>query len=128
MNITKFPCNDCKTQNIYYACEQSSCEIYKEYKRLKDVNPIYIELAQIAFDEVIQTMLEGEATHPDKPIDGWKDKPIEFHKLHAYKHSELAYTGNGKEDDTGHCLTRCAMIEYLEAERDEQMKGEHISC
>jgi hypothetical protein len=78
---------------------------------------LYHELAQIAYDTVIQTMLEGEATHPDKPIDGWKHQPIEFHKLHAYQHAELAYTGNGKEDDIAHCLTRCAMIKFLEGKK-----------
>ncbi len=121
MNITKFPCNDCKTQNIYYACEQSSCEKYKEYKRLKDVNPIYIELAQIAFDEVIQTMLEGEATHPDKPIDGWKSVSVEEHLRHIKDHIDKLIAGDKTEDHAGHTSARLAMIEYLDAERNEPM-------
>lgn len=72
----------------------------------KQINADYIKLAQIAYDKVIETMLAGEKDHPGNE---WINKSAEYHKLHAYQHAELAYTGNGKEDDTGHCLTRCSM-------------------
>lgn len=113
MNITKFPCDDCKTQNTYYACDQSSCEKHKEYKKLKDVKPIYIELAQIAFDTVLQTMIDGEAKHGDE----WLSKSIDYHKQHAYQHAELNYVGDKSDKHTNNCLTRNAMILYLEAKQ-----------
>lgn len=76
------------------------------------MNPDYIKLAQIAYDTVLQTMIEGEKEHG---VDGWKEKAIEYHKRHAYEHAEKAYTGVlSKEDDVGHCMTRCAQIKYLE--------------
>ena len=70
------------------------------------MNPLYHKLAQIAYDKVIETMLAGEKDHPGNE---WINKSAEYHKLHAYQHAESAYIGNNKEDDTGHCLTRCAM-------------------
>ena len=109
MNITTFPCDDCKTQNVYYVCEQSNCAKYREYKKLKNVNPLYIKLAQIAFDTVLQTMQDGEAKHGDE----WLSKSIDYHKLHALQHAELNYVGDKSDKHTNNGLTRNAMIKYL---------------
>jgi hypothetical protein len=70
------------------------------------MNPLYLKLAQIAYDKVIETMLSGEKDHTGNE---WINKSAGYHKLHAYQHAESAYIGSSKEDDTGHCLTRCAM-------------------
>lgn len=76
------------------------------------INPDYIKLAQIAYDTVLRTMIEGEQKHG---TDGWKSKSVIYHKTHALQHAELAYTGyNNDEDHTAHAMTRCAMIKYLE--------------
>ncbi|MFA5307754.1 MAG: hypothetical protein WC365_09955 [Candidatus Babeliales bacterium] len=76
------------------------------------ISPLYIKLAQIAYDAVLQTMQEGEKEHgPDE----WKDKSILYHKTHALEHAELAYPGyNNDEDHIAHAMTRCAMIKFLE--------------
>lgn len=117
MNITKFPCDDCKLQNIYYACEQSSCEKYKEYKKLKDINPLYIELARIAYDTVLHTMLQGEKTHPD---NDWQDVSIIDHICHAGHHIDDYITEDTSEDHIAHAITRLAIIKYLEGEEEER--------
>ena len=79
------------------------------------ISPLYIKLAQIAYDAVLQTMIEGEKQHgPDE----WKDKSILYHKTHALEHAELAYPGyNNDEDHIAHCMARCAMIKFLEGEK-----------
>ena len=74
------------------------------------INPDYLKLAQTAYNTVLRTMQENESSHGDE----WLHKPISYHKRHALEHAELSYTGNSKEDDNAHCLTRCAMIKYLE--------------
>lgn len=112
MNITKFPCDDCGNQSVYYVCDQSSCEKYKEYKKLKDVNPLYIELAQIAFDTVLQTMIDGEKKHGDE----WLNKSIDYHKQHALGHAELNCVGDKSDNHTNNGMTRNAMIKYLEGD------------
>lgn len=116
MNITKFPCDDCKTQNTYYACDQSSCEKHKEYKKLKDVKPIYIELAQIAFDTVLQTMIEGEQSHP---ANNWRNISTGVHYHHVFKHLSEWGKGDTSELHLDHAITRLAMIKYLEDSYDK---------
>jgi hypothetical protein len=76
------------------------------------MNPIYHKLAQIAYDTVLQTMIEGEKEHGDE----WKSKSIAYHKEHALRHAELNYTGDTSENHTNNGMTRNAMIKYLEAE------------
>ncbi len=80
------------------------------------MNPIYTKLAQLAYDTVLQTMIEGEKTHPDNPIDGWKDANIPTHGLHIVDHIYKHSKGDKTEDHIAHMLTRCAMIKYLEGE------------
>jgi hypothetical protein len=76
------------------------------------INPLYTKLAQIAYDTILQTMLEGEAKHGDE----WLHKSIDYHKLHAYQHAEQNYIGDKSEKHTNNGLTRNAMILYLEGE------------
>lgn len=75
------------------------------------MNPDYIKLAKIAYDTVLQTMLEGEKEHG---VDGWKDKHTGEHFKHADKHLFLYLEGDTSEEHIAHALTRCAMIKYLE--------------
>ncbi len=75
------------------------------------INPDYLTLAQIAYDTVLQTMIEGEKEHG---ADQWKSKSMTYHKRHASEHADDAYVGDSKEDHIAHALTRCAMIKYLE--------------
>lgn len=75
------------------------------------MNADYIKLAQIAYDTVLQTMIEGEKEHG---TDGWKKQKIPVHGTHAIDHIYFHSTGRNEEDHIAHCLTRCAMIKYLE--------------
>jgi hypothetical protein len=76
------------------------------------INPDYIKLAQLAYDTVLQTMLEGEKEHG---VDGWKDKDLEYHKAHVLNHADSIYFNEKPvEDHIAHALTRCAIIKYLE--------------
>jgi hypothetical protein len=77
------------------------------------INPDYLKLAQIAYDTVLQTMLEGEAEHGEE----WKGKSIEYHKEHALRHAELNYTGDTFENHTNNGMTRDAIIKYLEGSK-----------
>jgi hypothetical protein len=84
------------------------------------IRPEYRELAQIAYDTVLKTMVEGEKTHPDKPVDGWKEKDLIGHLGHAdvhlrkYENGYFCKDSKSCEDNIAHALTRCAMIKYLE--------------
>ena len=80
---------------------------------LGKVNPLYEELGELAKQIVIQTMIEGEKTHPDKPVDGWKDMPFEQHVEHINEHVYCAKHRFINEDHIAHALTHCAMIKYL---------------
>ncbi|MFA5307796.1 MAG: hypothetical protein WC365_10165 [Candidatus Babeliales bacterium] len=75
------------------------------------MNPDYIKLAQIAYDTVLQTMIEGETTHP---ANEWQDISTADHaehiKMHIGKHRR-----DKTEDHIAHALTRLAMIKYLES-------------
>ena len=104
-----YPCRTCTYRDTPYVCEQTSCEKYKAYKAMSP----YEELGEIAKQTVIRTMMEGEATHPDKPVDGWKDFESYDHALHAVTHIMSFTVGLNGEDDIAHALTRCAMIKYL---------------
>lgn len=83
------------------------------------MNPEYIKLAQIAYDTVLATMLEGEVTHPGNE---WKDVAADDHTQHAADHIENAlvameYNWVQSEDHIGHALTRLAMIKAKEQEK-----------
>jgi len=75
------------------------------------MNPDYIKLAKIAYDTVLQTMIEGEKEHG---TDGWKDTQTGEHFKHADNHLFLYLKGDSSEDHIAHAMTRCAMIKYLE--------------
>jgi len=95
----------------FYPCKP---DIFgKTYEKVDcSINPDYLKLAQIAYNTVLQTMIEGEKEHGDE----WKSKSISYHKRHALEHAEKAYTGvPSKEDDVGNGMTRDAIIKYLEA-------------
>lgn len=80
----------------------------------KQINADYIKLAQIAFDTVLQTMMEGEKTHP---ANDWQEVDIIDHICHTSHHENDYIAGDTTEDHIAHALTRCAMIKYLEAEQ-----------
>ena len=101
-----FPCSTCQYSNTPYVCEQATCEKYKAHKTMS----LYEELGEIAKQTVIRTMIDGEKEHGDE----WKYKDIGYHKRHAMQHAEKAYTGDTSEKHVGNCMTRCAMIKYLE--------------
>ena len=77
------------------------------------MNPLYIKLAKIAYDTVLQTMQEGEKEHG---AGEWKNQSIDYHKQHALAHAELNYVGDKSEKHTNNGMTRNAMILYLEGE------------
>jgi hypothetical protein len=71
------------------------------------MNPEYERLGELAKQIVIQTMLEGEQTHPDNE---WQTVSIETHLYHATLHELKQATGDTSEDHIAHALTRLAMI------------------
>jgi len=82
------------------------------------INSDYIKLAQLAYDTVLQTMLEGEKQHSP---DGWKDNTIRYHLDHANEHLfNFEYKENIAEAliDLEHCLTRLSMIKFLQNKID----------
>jgi hypothetical protein len=84
------------------------------------INPDYIKLAQLAYDIVLQTMLEGEKQHNP---DGWKDIPAWEHLNHTMQHLTASAMRDKTEDHIAHALTRCAMIKYLEQENSRQISN-----
>jgi hypothetical protein len=91
---------------------------------LCNINPDYIKLAKIAYDTVLQTMMEGEKEHG---ADEWKELSIYEHGIHATQHIMDHSMGYTAEDHIAHCLTRLAMARYLEAEQAGKGKGNEIS-
>jgi hypothetical protein len=83
------------------------------------MNPDYEKLGEIAKQAVIQTMIEGEKEHG---VDEWKSVSIDDHIDHAFDHiedygSKMALGISTPEDHIAHCMTRCAMIKFLEDEK-----------
>jgi hypothetical protein len=78
------------------------------------INPDYLKLAQIGFDYILQTMIEGEKTHPDNE---WKEKASVQHWVHAKIHMSNYKQGDKSEDHIACCMARCAMIKFLEGEK-----------
>jgi hypothetical protein len=80
------------------------------------MNPLYEKLAQIAYDTVIQTMQEGEKSHPN---DDWQNVDIMEHFRHALDHLAAWEIEENDEDHLAHAITRLIMIKYLEANHDQ---------
>jgi hypothetical protein len=82
-----------------------------------EINPEYIKLAQTAYDTVLATMLDGEATHPAQE---WQTVSVKDHVQHITDHVddfrvELVRNRKvGTDDHIGHALTRLAMIKALQ--------------
>lgn len=78
---------------------------------------LYKKLAQLAYDTVLETMQEGEKTHPN---NDWQDVSILDHLGHAnehlfnYQHNENI---SGATIDLEHALTRLTIIKYLETNK-----------
>jgi hypothetical protein len=81
------------------------------------MNPIYHKLAQIAYDTVLQTMVDGEKTHPN---DDWQSVDIMEHFRHAIDHLANWELDENDEDHLAHAITRLAIIKYLEGEEEER--------
>jgi hypothetical protein len=106
-----FENNDFRQVYCNHKCQAKAIRNRRIHKQESPaINPDYIKLAQIAYDTVLQTMIEGEKEHGEE----WKYKDIGYHKRHAMQHAEKAYTGDTSEKHVGNCMTRCAMIKYLE--------------
>lgn len=81
------------------------------------MNPIYHKLAQIAYGTVLQTMVDGEKTHPD---NDWQNVDIMEHFRHALDHLASWELEENDEDHLAHAITRLAIIKYLEGEEEER--------
>lgn len=79
------------------------------------INPDYIELAKIAYDTVLQTMIDGEKEHG---ADKWKDVEPWEQLNHTMQHLIGEAMRDKAEDHIAHAMTRCAMIKYLEGEQN----------
>jgi hypothetical protein len=80
------------------------------------INPDYLKLAQIAYDTVLRTMIEGEKEHQKNE---WQEVPVKDHVNHIREHGDdcyidLIYEQKSAEDHIAHAMTRCAMIKFLE--------------
>jgi hypothetical protein len=75
------------------------------------MNPEYIKLAQIAYNTVLATMLEGEATHQGNE---WQEVDINTHLAHEAVHCVKYVKGDTSEDHIGHALTRLCIIKALQ--------------
>lgn len=80
------------------------------------MNPDYIKLAQIAYDTVLQTMIEGEQSHP---ANNWWNISTGVHYHHVFKHLSEWGKGDTSEPHLDHAITRLAMIKYLEANHEQ---------
>jgi hypothetical protein len=78
------------------------------------INPDYIKLAQIGYDMILQTLIDGEKVHG---ADEWKELSIYEHGIHATQHIMDHSMGYTAEDHIAHAMTRCAMIKYLEGSK-----------
>jgi hypothetical protein len=81
------------------------------------MNPIYHKLAQLAYGTVLQTMVDGEKTHPD---NDWQNVDIMEHFRHAIDHLASWELEENDEDHLAHAITRLAIIKYLEGEEEER--------
>ena len=106
----EYPCKDCPTGQVIYACEQSTCSKHIAYKQFKAVSESYgantdeyERLARIAHDIVFRTMCEGEKDHPGN--EGLV-KDINYHIQHGYAHACNANIGNNTIENMEHCITR----------------------
>ena len=78
------------------------------------MNPIYISLAQLAYDIVLDTMISGEKDHPGNP---WTEKSASYHLSHASDHIDKHAIGDDAEDHLKHALTRIVMAIYREGNK-----------
>ena len=78
------------------------------------MNKDYEALAQIAYNEVLKTMQEGEQDHGE---EGWKGQDVYQHACHAWQHINDFYVDDKAEDHIAHTMTRCAMIRWLENDK-----------
>lgn len=69
----------------------------------------YKQLAQLAYDTVLQTMTEGEAAHG---LDKWKTLSQHDHLIRGFRHMVKAIYHQTDENHLAHALTRCAMAIY----------------
>ena len=83
------------------------------YTPMDKINPLYHKLSQIAYDTVLQTMLEGEKEHG---VDGWIGLGVSNHTSHVADHLVKWSKGLADEPHLEHLITRLAMIKYLEME------------
>ena len=81
------------------------------------MNPIYHKIAQLVYGTVLQTMIEGEKTHPD---NDWQNVDIMEHFRHALDHLASWELEENDEDHLAHAITRLAIIKYLEGEEEER--------
>lgn len=80
------------------------------------MSTIYTKLAQIAYDTVLQTMLEGEKTHP---ANEWQNVDIMEHFRHALDHLAGWELEEKDEPHLGNAITRLVITKYLEDRYDK---------
>jgi hypothetical protein len=94
-------------------CVREQCEYNRDGVCNNEclINPGYIKLAKIAYDTVLQTMIEGEKTHG---ADEWKGVSTSTHSCYMSIHGSKYCRDDKSEDHIAHAMTRCAMIKFLE--------------
>jgi hypothetical protein len=78
---------------------------------LYGIKPEYRDVAKVAYDMVLKTLVEGAKTHSDEC--GFKLSKKEQLE-HAMLHLSGEYEGDTSEDHIAHAMARCALIEYTE--------------
>lgn len=84
--------------------------MYECLDRVYGIKGVYRELAGLAYDTVLKTMVDGAKTHPD---DNWREVDIIDHLCHANHHIEDYIAKDKTEDHIAHAMTRLAMAIYL---------------
>ena len=93
--------------------------MYECLDRVYGIKGVYRELAGLAYDTVLKTMVEGTKTHPD---DNWQEVDIIDHLCHASHHIEDYIAKDKTEDHIAHAITRLVMIKFLEVNHDQANK------
>ena len=82
---------------------------------MADSKEIYREVAQMAYDTIMEVMEKGESDGKT----GWLEDSADYHSIHAKEHiqksrAEVKHIGHGEQKKHNtHAVTRCAMKNYI---------------
>ena len=105
----KYPCEKCEKAKLC-AMLDFDCEPRKQYDAEQK---LYKEIAQLAYDIVLETMREGSEKHGTYD---WRKTSINEHIKHALEH--IQRIGETDENHLAHAITRLVLVgKLLEEEK-----------